>query len=374
MQTQMKMLFGTLIAGCLLGCGSAADPAASLPLPEGEDTVTGNAGYSFFVADTVSNDLLAEYGIAFVDDISASSSGFIALLDGVNSTITVIDPQGNAITTGGSGSGPGEYQWPKAIAVSGNGSLAVSDFMGGFVRILMPGLGSWEDIDGFIMQNPGRMFLPESGDLAGMRITFRTEDGESFIGHQTALWTPPASDPAIVYSESLRPFSLNDFGWTLTAPYPMTCSDAGIVYTAEVSTEIYALHSYAPDGTEQWSVRRPFVPVEKTQEEIEIEEEMVRRLMQQSEHQADFTPDPYHFAVSELALGPEGNLWAARPSAENTFFDVFQPDSGSYLFSVSTDARYQFIRVTPAGVLAVPEGNEPPLLMLDIQPLTAASN
>lgn len=350
------------------GCGSSGNRAPVTSVPEGNDTITETAESTLSVSDTLSADLLSDYGVFAVDDISGSQTGYLALLDGVNATVTVIDPQGNSISTGGSGSGPGEYQWPQAVAVSNNGSVAVSDFLGGFVRILQPDLGSFVDINGFIMANPGRMTLLDSGNFAGMRVTFRAEDGESFIGHQTALWAGTDSEPTVVYSESMRPFSLNDFGWSIIVPYPMACSPDGIVYTADVSTERYVLTSYSPDATVLWSVGRPFQRTEKTEEEIQLEKEMVTRRMQQSEHQADYTPDPYNFAVSSLSLGPEGDLWAARPGAERAFFDVFDASNGDYLYSASTEAVYELLEVTPAGIFAVLPGETQQLLRLDLKP------
>ena len=350
------------------GCGGSENQATVTSIPEGNDTITESADSSFLISDTLSADLLSDYGVFAVDDISCSRTGYTALLDGVNATVTVIDQQGAAISTGGSGSGPGEYQWPRAVSVSDNGSVAVSDFLGGFVRILQPDLDSFIDINGFIMANPGEITLLDSGAFVGMRVTFRAEDGESFIGHQTALWAGTDSEPTVVYSESMRPFSLNDFGWSIVVPYPMACSPDGIVYTADVSSERYVLTSYSPDGTVMWSVGRPFQRTEKTEEEIELEREMVTRRMQQSEHQADYTPDPYNYAVSSLSLGPDGNLWAERPGAETVFFDVFHPSSGDFLYSVSSEADYELLKVTPAGLLAVPPGESQLLLRLDLKP------
>ena len=370
--TIRKLLSGFCVICFLSGCGRPENPSVTLPLPEGEDTVRGTVSYSFVAKDTLSTNLFLDYGIAAVDDIDGSSTGYIALLDGINTTITVLDPLGNAKTIGGSGSGPGEYQWPKAIAVASNGSVAVSDFMGGFVRLLEPDLETYNDLDGFIMQNPGKMILLDSGDFVGMRISFTSDNGQSYIGHQTALWSPSNVEPSLIYSESMRPFSLNDFGWSLVAPFPMTCSKDGLVYTADVSSSSYTIHSYSQDGTEIWSIRRPFEQMEKTQEELDIEKEMARTLMQQSEHQAEYDPDPYHLAVSDLALVPEGSLWAKRPSAETTFFDVYSTENGSYLYSVTTSEMFQRLEVTPAGILAITEGDSQSLLILGVEQIQAS--
>lgn len=371
------ILFLSLVCSAAVffpGCGGSGD-SASNPSPAGEtDSIRENDTFTLYTADTLSADLLAEYGIFTIDDISASSSGYIALLDGSRSTVTVLDTAGTALITGGSGSGPGEYQQPRAVAVTDDGSLAVSDFMGGFVRILEPGLELYEDISGFIMANPGEIVLLDSGGFVGMRIVFTSDDDQTSIGHQTALWSGIDSEPTLVYSEEMRPFSLNDFGWSLIAPYPMTANPDGVVYTADVATDRYVITSYAPDGSVRWSTERPLEKTEKSEEEMEIEKEIVTRLMQQSAHQVDYTPEQYHYAVSNLELGPDGNLWARRPAADMTVFDVYDTSSGEFLFSASTRSDYELLEVTPGGILAVVPGETHALLLLDLQQESSNAN
>ena len=94
--------------------------------------------------------------------------------------------------------------------------------------------------------------------------------------------------------------------------------------------------------------------------------------MQQTAHQADYTADPYHYAVSSLAIGPLGRLWAERPGAENVFFDVYDTETGQLLFTASaeTDLDLTRLEVTRGGILGVTAGETPSLVRLDIQPGT----
>jgi len=351
----------------LQGCGGSGDDSSN-PFPAGgTDAASDGDTFALYSSDTLSADLLAEYGIFTVNDISASSSGYIALLDRSRSTVTVLDTAETALITGGSGSGPGEYQQPRAIAVADDGSLAVSDFMGGFVRILEPGLEFYQDIGGFIMANPGKMILLDSGGFVGMRIVFKSDDDQTSIGHQTALWSGTDSEPTLVYSEEMRPFSPNDFGWSLIAPYPMTASSDGVVYTADVATDRYVMTSYDPDGAVLWTTHRPFAMTEKSDEDLAIEKETATRLMQQSEHRVEYTPDPYQYAVTDLALGPAGNLWARRPAPEMTLFDVYDSSDGEFLFSAAVDSDYELLEVTPGGILGVVPGEANSLLLMELQ-------
>ena len=362
-----------LIAGVYLivstGCGSGDGTGSDVVLQSGEDTLAASADSMIIVSDTLSVDLMTDYGIASVDDIDASGSGRIVLLDGVSATITVITDSGELIArAGGSGSGPGEFQWPTAISISSNGSVAVSDQMAGIVRILEPGLYSYVDLQGFMMANPGIMYLNNDGGFSGMRMIFRAEDGNTVIGYQTALWPPNASESAVIYKEDLEPFTPSDFGRSIVSPYPMACNSEGIVFTADVSSEKYVLYSFEPDGELLWSIEYPFERTGKTELEILTEEDMVLRRMQQTAHQADYTADPFHYAVSSLAIGPRGRLWAERPGAETIFFDVIDTQTGQLLFTASVEEELDLTRleVTRGGILGVTTGETPSLVMLAI--------
>jgi len=352
------------------GCGSGDGSGSEVTVKSGEDTLIAPPDSIIMVSDTISADLLTDYGIVTVDDIDATSNGRIALLDGATATVTVIEDSGELIARcGGSGSGPGEFQWPSAISISNSGSVAVSDIMAGIVRILEPDLVSYVDLAGFMMANPGVMHLNPDGGFAGMRMVFRAEDGNTVIGLQTALWPPDVSESAVIYQEDLKLFSPSDFGRSVITPYPMACDSTGVVFTADVSCEQYTLYSFMPDGTLLWSIEYPFERTAKTELEILTEEDMVERRMEQTTHQADYTADPFHYAVSSLALDPLGRLWAERPGAETTFFDIFDSETGQLLFTASTEINLDFTRleVTRGGILGVTAGETPSLVRLRCQ-------
>lgn len=360
-----------LLAGvCIItsaGCGSDEETGSTEAVQREEDTLVAPADSVLFVSDTISVDLINDYGIVTIDDMDATDRGLIALLDGVSATVAVIDNSGEFIArTGGYGSGPGEFQWPQSISISSTGSIAVSDLMSGIMRILEPGLDSYVDLKGFTMAYPGVMYLMSNGSFAGMRMIFRSDDGNTVIGHQTALWSDSTSEPAVIYREDMEPFTLNDFGRSIITPYPMACNSEGVVFIADVSSEKYMLYSYKADGTLLWSLERPFQRTEKTELEIRTEEDIVLRRMQQSEHQADYTADPYHYAVSSLAIGPQGRLWAERPWAAGMFFDVYDPETGQLLFTASAKEELELARleVTGGGILGVTTGEIPSLVRL----------
>ena len=350
------------------GCGEtdADQQVIQVSLPQQSEAIPFTVDSMLVSSEVLSADITADYGVFLVDDISASSAGHIAILDGSIATVIVIDPEGIVTSTGGSGSGPGEFQWPIALSISPEGYVAVSDFMAGIVRIYQPGLELYLDIEGFTMANPGVMFVTGENSFTGMRVHFTSEKGETLIGHQTALWSGLNSEPAIVYSETMTVFTPNDFGSSIVAPFPMTTNSQGVVFVADVSTEKYVLTSFSTDGEVLWAFERPFERIEKTLEEIEFEENMVTRRMQQSAHQVDYTADPFHFAVTALALGPDGRLWAEKPGHDTTLFDVFDPESGEYFFSASAESNYERLEITPGGIFAVTMGEPQQLLKLQL--------
>lgn len=363
----MVFLFASILVASFIACGTTEEDVqatATEDVPESNQPEVENLLLTH--SDTISTDLAADYDIFLVDDFDASSSGYIAILDGSDATVNVIDPTGNLTTAGGKGSAPGEFLWPIAVSVSENGFVAVSDYMQGSVRIYHTGLEFYTEIGGFMMANPGVMFVTGLENFTGMRIYFRTDGDETLVGHQTALWSGTDSEPKHIYTETMRPFNINDFGGSIIAPYPMASNSEGTVFVADVSTENYSLTSFSSEGEILWEMERPFEKIEKTQEEIEIEEAIVQRRMEQSAHQMEYIADPYHFAVSSLNLDPEGRLWAEIPGHDYKFFEVFDQASGEYLFSVETNEQYERLEVTPGGIFAIPIGDIQPLILLDI--------
>jgi hypothetical protein len=365
-------LFVLLTVSILLitsGCSSDSGIDRAGISQRAEDTLLSPADSSLHISDTISIDLMADYGIVSVDDIDANETGRIAILDGSNAMVTVISGTGDFIAdAGGSGSGPGEFQWPGALSISEDGFVAVSDLMAGTVRILEPGLYSYRDITGFMMANPGVIWLTSEDSFAGMRMVFRSEDGTTMIGYQTAFWEEGTSEPSIIFREELEPFTPNDFGRSIITPYPMTCTGDGDILTAEVSTEEYMLYCFEPNGDLNWSMEYPFQRVAKSELDIRTEEDMVERRMQQTAHQADYTADPFHYSVSMMALGPEGRIWVMRPGAETSFFDVLDAETGLLLFTASLeeDISLSRLEVTRAGILGVTEGEVPSLVRLSL--------
>lgn len=364
------VLLTAMVILAAAGCGEPEEQVSSSQAAEGSHSSHSQAESVLVCIDTLSTDIAVDYGVFLVEDIAASGSGLMAILDASDATVTVIDSEGVVASKGGSGSGPGEFQWPVAVSIADNGTVAVSDFMSGVVRIYSPDLEEYTDISGFIMANPGVMYITGENSFTGMRVYFRTDNGETLVGHQTALWAGTDSEPALIYTEEMRPFDFNDFGASIIAPYPMVSNSEGTVFTAAVSTEDYVITAFTSDGETLWVTEMPFQRIEKTQEEIEIEEGLVTMRMQQSAHQTDYQADPHHFAVSALALGPEGRLWAQRPGYPGAFFDVFNTNTGEYLFSASAPDLYEKLEVTPGGILAVVPGESQALLRLELSALS----
>lgn len=215
------LLFLFALITFLSSCGAPEENILVTPPEVISETSQPEADSFLVLSDTISADLTMDYGIFLVDDIDASCTGFLAILDGAGATVTVIDSTGTVTSAGGEGSGPGEFLWPVAVSVSPEGIVAVSDFMLGSVRIYHPGLELYTELGGFTMANPGVMFVTGLEAFTGMRVYFRAEGDDTLIGHQTALWSGMDAEPTLVYTETMRPFSINDFGTSIVSPYPI---------------------------------------------------------------------------------------------------------------------------------------------------------
>jgi len=87
-------------------------------------------------------------------------------------------------------------------------------------------------------------------------------------------------------------------------------------------------------------VDEDFQRIRKTQEEIDLETEMVNnRMVQQGmpEGMANWEPDPYRTAVAGLWFDARDRIWVTRGTTVTPSFDVFDME-GSLLFTAALDA------------------------------------
>ncbi len=355
-------MFGVLLFA--LACGE--EPAEDISVDEGIDEAPAAEEYVLPEADeylTLSDSIGIEMGdsnyvFGQITGADITSSGEIAILDMQKSCISIFSPSGEFVQRiGRQGSGPGEFQLAvgmsffreeetsvgseTAVIDSLEPGLVVSDAMGGKLVYFNSEMEYMMDVQGFFPSPPGVLAAVDNAAIVGMKPEFLQNEEGMFMGFTIARWEIGETEPSIVYFESMSPFDPSDLS-SMQDDIPIFgATPEGIVFTAPLSSEVYTFTVWNPEGEELFTIiDEDFVRVHKTQEEIDLETELVNsRMIQQGmpEAMANWTPDPYRTAIGGLWIDGPGRIWVTKGTTQTPSFDVYDIQ-GNLLFTAALDA------------------------------------
>ncbi|MEN8208818.1 MAG: 6-bladed beta-propeller [Candidatus Fermentibacteria bacterium] len=358
MQKLLALMFSVLILA--LACGE--QPAEDVPVDEGTDETSAAEEYVLPEADVylVLSDSIgielgdSNYVFGQIAGADITADGEIAILDAQKSFISIYSPSGEFLQRiGRQGSGPGEFQLAVGITFfpfdSDESTVAdsllpgavVADAMGGKLIYFNTEMEYLTDVQGFFPSPPAVLAGVSGSAVVGMKPEFLQNEEGMFMGFNIGRWELGETEPSVIYFESMSPFDPSDLT-TMQDDIPVFgASPDGIVLTSKLSTEVYAFTVWNPEGEELITVTDDdFVRVRKTQEEIDLEAEMVNnRMIQQGmpESMANWEPDPYRSAIGGLWVDGLDRIWVAKGTAVTPSFDVYDMQ-GNYLFSAALDA------------------------------------
>ena len=358
-------VIGMLLSGCGSGNGSPEGTAAddtTMPVDTlqvefviGEELGDSTNTFSSIVAAMVLDD------------------GRILVQDQVEGAMKLYTPAGEYIShIARRGSGPGELGMPWGMFSFPDGRIAALDLMKqGFVIFddspeYLEELALWPQnppFQGTAVSDSQFVAYKISQEAAESRITVtRTvalyEYGEE--DWEKALWQDSIEttmsdlmrDPSVLIIDTLDPLSI--------------CSGpAGNVYFSLKDGEDYTITELDLAGQVVRKITLELSPVEKTDEEIAAESTYVTNYVARMSgggggFQFEFNPDPYKDMVVDLAIGPDGNLWARRGTRPTPFFDVYDPATGELLRHVvfPEEGWSWILSVSENGILAWEEDPE----------------
>ncbi|MCK4506831.1 MAG: hypothetical protein KAW14_14540, partial [Candidatus Aegiribacteria sp.] len=197
------------------------------------------------------------------------------------------------------------------------------------------------DLTGFFPSPPAPISGLEGGVIIGMKPDFLQNEEGMFLGFTIARWEQGLAEPTVVYHSSMSPFDPSDLSSMQDDFIIFGVAPEGIVFTTSLSTEVYEFIAWSPEGEELFTVSdEDFVRVLKTQEEIDLETEMVNNLMIQQgmpPDMANWEPDPYRTAIGGFGVDGQGRLWVRKGTAETLYFDVYSVDRLDFLFTAALD-------------------------------------
>ena len=345
MKTAVLILISVLIA-----CGTPdQQPGDAVTLPD-IDT----PHYILTAVDTIGVELGdSNYVFGQTDDVLISPDNEILVLDGSMNHIVVFSAEGEFLRNiGRQGSGPGEFQRPLAMALLGNGQLAVSDPMSGMITLFDTSYTFESEISGFFPVPP--LAIDGADGEAIIGLMRKADIANGMIGYSLARLDGTA-EPTHIYVEDMVEFEPSMIGPGYTKTTVAFASDhTGRVFASVMSTDTYRVDCFLPDGEQFLVIERSFERVLKTPLEIEEEIEDFNNFlalrasaggggrMQSmgisiSPEDMNYQPDPYHYSISDLMVDGQERLWVRRGPEPLPYFDVYNLE-GELLFTASVEA------------------------------------
>ena len=332
----------------LVACSSQEEQTGEAP----EAVNTGTPHYTITAVDTIGIEMGdSNYVFGQTDAAVFTATGEILVLDGSKKKISVFSSNGEFLRTiGREGSGPGEFLRPMAMAMLGNGQLAVSDPWAGKIILFDSSYTFSGEISGFFPAPPLAIEGADGQAVIGLMKKFDMEN--DLIGYSLARLDGTA-DPSYIYADEMMDFEPTMIGPGYTETTVAFASDqTGRVFTSIMSTDSYLINGFLPGGEQFLTIDKPYERVAKTPLEIQNEIDDFNTFLENRASSGGgrmqnmgidipsdeliYEPDPYHYAISDLMIDAEERIWARRGSEALPYFDVFDLE-GNLLFTASVE-------------------------------------
>ena len=330
------LLAATLAISLLAACGDGGGPrqqAEATPDP-GPDTVR------IEVVDTLGV-MMGDSAYVFgnITDATMTADGRLLVLDGLKSRIGIFDESLEPLGfVGRSGSGPGEYQYPRSFALLDDGGLVVCDWAGRSITYLDGEMEVDTIISDFVRIAPDRIVPCPGGNYVGMSLEHGVEDGQP-VGENFIARFGRSTEPEVVYCAYPMRFSADEDGDlnVHTTGLAWDTGPDGSVWVAVVSDSTWEFTGCTLEGDTIRTISREWDRVEKTQEELE-EGLLHETLSTGSESGSSVNRERrydivgrYHEAITSLDVDGQGRIWIGQGWTDIPVFDVYSP-GGELLF------------------------------------------
>ncbi|MCD4700433.1 MAG: hypothetical protein K8S24_01110 [Candidatus Aegiribacteria sp.] len=292
-----------------------------------------------------------------------NENGDVLVLDMSTMNVRKFSSVGEFVGSAGrQGTGPGEFQMPRGMAVLGNNDFIVSDMAGGAICVFDDSMNWKENITGFFPRPPFTVRSAGDSAFVGILPAFDREEG---LSGYSIVRMENSSEPVTVYDEEMHTFDPSRIGPLGAENNPIFTSDnAGHAFIAEPGTDLISITGYRQDGEPFLSIDESVERIEKTPEELaqeqaEFEEFSARRGSHRgrmSGMEISFDPIPFRRAVTDLGVDSKERLWVRLGTYRYPFWNIYDFE-GELLFTASLeiddpDIDYMVVRITENGAVA----------------------
>lgn len=303
----------------------------------------------------------SNYIFGKISDVDRDQQGKIFVLDKIRNCILIFSPTGEFIhQIGRYGEGPGEFNDPLSLEISGNGSICVVN------RQWFRFNSEWEYLDSKLLDNSRISQMESYGPdaiIGIVNILDMTNAGMS-IDRRITMWSEFDPNHEIaVYYQADHIANVPDDILTIDLYHyvKFTVIDSTIFVAPNPLTEPL-LYSFDKDGTPLDTLVLPYSAIEKTIEEIADEKAYIEGSINSyfsGERSIEWEPYPYRGMIGELGTDSLGRLWVQRAFEDVAVFDIINPDSleiveTAIIPGIDDVINWKF-HISECGILAIPE-------------------
>ncbi|MCD4775017.1 MAG: hypothetical protein K8S15_03080 [Candidatus Aegiribacteria sp.] len=324
-----------IVAIAVAGCGASDNSTTTASMIQ----IDTNPTVTLVPVDSIGMEMGdSNYVMGGVEGAAFGPDGSIAVLDCGRSAVRLYSPEGVYLRSiGRRGNGPGELQNVTFMAISDSGHIHLSG-----TGSDMPGAHSYDYYTGEWLGSCGT-FIPPSC-LEGARgnsylrkdISFEVDGDDIVLPITISMYEAGTDEPLVTYFEEIVPFDMTDDVGMLELDwygYDIAVGSEGMVLIAPRSTEEALIVACDSAGNEIRTLELPYQPARRTEEEMEMERNILRaKAIASNESPVGLEPDPFKPMIRGLETDGEGNLWVLQGGPSIPTFTVLSP-SGEFLFT-----------------------------------------
>jgi len=306
----------------------------------------------------------SNYIFGTISDVARDQQGEIFVLDRIRNCILVFSPTGEFIhQIGRYGEGPGEFNDPSTLEITGDGSICVVNINN---RQWFRFNSEWEYSDAELLDNSSIMQMESYGshEIVGIvNILGMTNAGMS-IDRRISMWSDfdPNHEIAVYYqADHIANVPDDIFIIDLYHYVKYTVLDSTIFVAPNPLNEPI-LYSYDVDATPQDTIILPYTAVEKSTSDIAVEKEFIEGSLYSAtsgERSIEWEPYPYRAMIGELGTDSLGRLWVQRAFEDVAVFDIINPGNleivGTAIIPDIDDVINWNFHISEYGILGIPK-------------------
>ena len=314
----------------------------------------------------------SNYMFGKISDVDRDQQGRIYVLDSINNRILVFSPAGEFIhQIGCYGEGPGEFNQPFRLEITGDGSICVVN-NNQWCRFN----SEWEYLDAELLDNSSIRQMESYGPdaIVGIvNILEMTSAGLS-IDRRIAMWSEfdPNQESAVYYQADYIANVPDDiFNIDLYHYVKYTVLDSTIFVAPNPLTEP-VLYSYSEDATPGDTLLLPYTAVAKSASDIALEKEFVEGNLYSAtsgQRSIEWEPYPYRPMIGDIGSDSLGRLWVQRAFEDVAVFDILNPDSLEIVETAVIpdidDVIYWKFHISEYGILGIYEYDYPIIYIIE---------